>query len=98
MVKVPPRQLPRAVFLVEGGTLAVTNLNVACGIPHKDTHMKTAVLSRVTGEGKLTVCGMLQYSPNLTAEDISLLNGGFCGSRAIIGAKNMMKSTERFGE
>ncbi|MBE6768361.1 MAG: hypothetical protein E7549_05550 [Ruminococcaceae bacterium] len=98
MVNFSPRQLPRAVFLVEGGTLAVTNLNVACGIPHKDTHMKTAVLSRVTGEGKLTVCGMLQYSPNLTAEDISLLNGGFCGSRAIIGAKNMMKSTERFGE
>lgn len=27
MVNFSPRQLPRAVFLVEGGTLAVTNLN-----------------------------------------------------------------------
>lgn len=98
MVNSSPRQLPRAVFLVEGGTLAVTNLNVACGIPHKDTHIETAVLSHVTGEGNLTVCGMLQYSPNLTAEDISVINGGFCGSRAIIDAKNMARSTECFGE
>ncbi len=98
MVNSSPRQLPKAVFLVEGGTLAVTNLNVACGIPHTDTHIETAVLSRVTGEGKLTVCGMLQYSPRLQAEDLSVINGGFCGSRAVIGAKNMARSTECFGE
>ncbi len=98
MVNASPRQLPQAVFLVEGGTLKVTNLNVACGIPHTDTHIENAVFSRVTGEGTLTVCGMLQYSPNLTAEDISMINGGFCGSRAFITAKNMMRSTERFGE
>ncbi len=72
MVNTSPRQLPVAVFLVEGGRLNVTNLNVACG--------------------------MLQYSPHLTAEDVSMINGGFCGSRAIIGSKNMMKSTELFGE
>lgn len=97
MVNSSPRQLPKAVFLVEGGTLNVTNVNVACGIPHKDTHIETAVLSRVTGDGVLTICGMLQYSPNLTAEDLSMINGGFCGSRAIINADNMMRSTELFG-
>lgn len=98
MVNTSPRQLPVAVFLVEGGRLNVTNLNVACGIPMKNTHIERAVFSRVTGDGALTVCGMLQYSPDLTAEDLSPINGGFCGSRAIIGAKNMAKSTERFGE
>ncbi|MBE6758401.1 MAG: hypothetical protein E7552_07660 [Ruminococcaceae bacterium] len=98
MVNFSPRQLPVAVFLVEGGTLRVTNLNVACGIPHNDTPIEKAVFARVTGAGSITICGMLQYSPNLTAEDISAINGGFCGSRAFITAKNMMRSTERFGE
>ncbi len=98
MVNSSPRQLPVAVFLVEGGMLNVTGVNVPCGIPHTDTHIEHAVLSHVTGVGSLTVCGMLQYSPHLTAEDISIINGGFCGSRAFVAAKNMMKSTERFGE
>jgi hypothetical protein len=98
MVNSSPRQLPMAVFLVEGGRLRVTNLNVACGIPHTDTHIEKAVFSRVSGEGTLTVCGVLQYSPALTADNISMINGGFCGSRALIDGKNMMKSTERFGE
>lgn len=98
MVNAAPRQLPQVVFQVEGGTLQVTNLNVASGIPYPNTHIEKAVFSHVSPNAQMTVCGVLQYSPDLAAEDVSMINGGFCGSYALIEAKNMAKSTERFGE
>ena len=89
---------PRVMFKVDGGTLNVYNDNIGCGTYEGESHVQTVTLAEVAAGATARISAVLQYHPSVLVEDDTIVNGGFCGTARLIGAKNMMKSTECYGE
>ena len=89
---------PRVMFKVDGGTLNVYNDNVGCGTYEGESHVETVTLAQVAKGASAQISAVLQYHPSVLIEDDTVVNGGFCGTGRLIGAKNMMRSTECYEE
>lgn len=86
--------VPEIVFVVEGGTLNVSNINSGNAAYMHDTYIEHPILSRVEKDGRLCITGFLQYSPLLGATDDSVVNCAFCGSKDLWNAENTLDARE----